>query len=98
MGIPFGFFFNPFGPNLWGVYTCRYFQCPTLTLHVIISVYTPHKAEPKGLKKNPKGISHAEVTHKTKTKGQANRMFLHRDNHMQSQSGTLKISASVHAP
>ena len=42
------------------------------------------------------------VTHKSDTKGQAHRMFLHRDNHMQSQgyeqSGTLKISLSVHAP
>ena len=41
-------------------------------------------------------------TQKTDTKGEAYRMFLHRDNPMQcqgfEQNGTLKISLSVHAP
>ena len=54
------------------------------------------------MKKKEKGSTLAEVIHKTDIKGQAHRMFLHRDNHMQSQgyeqSGTLKILLSIHTP
>ena len=65
-------------------------------------MYTPHREGPEGLNIKKGKLPNAEVTQKTDTKGEAYRMFLHRDNPMQcqgfEQSVTLKLSLSVHAP
>ena len=71
------------------------------TLKKTLSVHAPYSRTMR-VKHIKRGLPHAEVTQKTDTKGEAYRMFLHRDNPMQcqgfEQSGTLKISLSVHAP
>ena len=71
------------------------------TLNISLSVHAPYSRTMR-VKHKKGGLPNAEVTQKTDTKGQAHRMFLHRDNPMQcqgfEQSGTLKLSLSVHAP
>ena len=79
---------------------CQVFE-QSVTLKISLSVHTPYSRIIRV--KDKKGrLPNAEVTKKTDTKGEAYRMFLHRDNPMQcqgfEQSVTLKTSLSVHAP
>ena len=79
---------------------CQGFE-QSVTLKISLSVHTPYSRTIR-VKHKKGGLPNAEVTQKTDTKGEAYRMFLHRDNPMQcqgfEQSVTLKLSLSVHAP